>query len=580
MVFSQITQPDSSYLTWTRFAFPDAERGPVPAFSVSIQWSRYIQSGYTMMSTLIVVNITAIFIAGGLWIYLRGSRAGNQVNDISISLWNKREATHMSVIDTLFYSRDALKKWWYYPLVAALLGAWAASVLAGIFMPPRVFLGNAAPVNPSSIFVPPDMNKFQNTIPYDVLYRTYAMNVDTYLRAAGAAYIAAKDVRDRVRVNPPVSLGTWTGPDPLDPKKQRVEQIQRMDYGYNITGAEMGLQRLPKLQLRVVGSCVTNYSWFQHTTKNDKLLFDNYQSQWLKPGNLDSISASCPSPSARFKVDPNPQQLEGNSSWAVIISSVDRLSYTASDDPWYRTKPFEKSEQSRMNITSVKYGNYIVNPGRPVLSCWQRDLWFWGDEGSQKNSSLVNLQAMVGKNLLSDAMVEVLQRYFTTPVAYNLGFALQGSALQASKTTVGKVFSAGASSIYRDLCHIILSAYIATENTLTDTTLYASQSVTGDVPPKFDLPNLALNNSTQNPRPGVEEFVVFTNKAVALELTTTILIPILTLGSWLLMHMMLGLTPLKMAAAMESIELFKAVKSHYGEPAVHLAEDGVPKWTL
>ncbi|KAK0611369.1 hypothetical protein B0T14DRAFT_326694 [Immersiella caudata] len=579
MVFSQITQPNSSYLTWTKFAYPHAENGPVPAFSVSMEWSRYIQSGYTMMAGLIVVNITAIFIASGLWIYLRGSRTGNRVNDISISLWNNREATHMSVIDTLYYSRDALRKWWYYPLVTALLGAWAASVLAGIFLPPKVFLGNAAPVNPTSIYVPLDM-RYLNNSDEQLLFGTYALNVDPYLRAAGAAFIATDDVRRQVELEKPISLGNWTGPDPVDRKKQRVEPIQRFNYGYNISGAKLGLQRLPKLQLRVMGSCMTDYTWFD-ATRAGGLYFDAYQSPWKKAGDLDTVSASCPAPSARFKSQKLtiPPDHQGNRSWAIIPSTVDRLSYTSSRDPWYSTKAFDKSEIARLNLTDTFGMNFIVAPGRPVLSCWQSDLWYWGDEGSQKSSNIVNLQALVGKDLLSDAMVELLQRYFTAPVAYNLGFSLQGSALQSSKTTVGKIFDAGASSIYKDLHYVILSSYIATENTLTDTTLYSNQTTTGGVD-KVNLPNLAFDASGKHPRPGVEEFVVFSNNVVALSLTTAVLIPVLTLGSWLLMHLMLGLTPLKMAAAMESVELFKAVKNHYGEPTVHLTEKGAPKWTF
>ncbi|KAK4447844.1 hypothetical protein QBC34DRAFT_354455 [Podospora aff. communis PSN243] len=580
MVFSQITQPNSSYLTWTKFAYPHAENGPVPAFSVSMELSRYIQSGYTMMSGLIVVNITAIFIASGLWIYLRGSRAGNRVNDISISLWNNREATHMSVIDTLYYSRDALRKWWYYPLVTALLGAWAASVLAGIFLPSKVFLGNAAPVNPTSIYVPPDMRNFTDSTSDQIYFGTFALNVDPYLRAAGAAYIATDDVRSQVMVEKPVSLGSWTGPDPIDAKKQRTEPIQRINYGYNITGARLGLQRLPKLQLRVTGSCVTNYTWFRKTQKGGPYV-DAYQSQWKKNGSFDVVGASCAAPSARFKSQPSniaPDE-QGNRSWAIIASSVDRLSYTSSTDPWYRTKALDDDQISRLNLTDSFGMKFIVTPGRPVLSCWQSDLWYWGDEGSQKSSNIVNLQALVGKDLLSDAMVEILQRYFTAPVAYSLGFSLQGSALQSSKTTVGKIFDAGASSMYKDLYYVILSAYIATENTLTDTTLYTNQTTTGGVA-KVDLPNLAFDSSGKHPRPGVDDFVVFSNNVVALSLTTAIIIPVLTLGSWLLMHLMLGLTPLKMAAAMESIELFKAVKDHYGEPTVHLTDNGAPKWTL
>jgi len=577
MVFSQISQPNSTYLTWTKFAFPHEDHGPVPAIAVPIAMYRYIQSGYTMMSTLIVINITAIFIAGGLCIYLKSSRTGNKVNDISMSLWNKRESTHLSVVDTLFYSRDALKKWWYYPLVAALLSAWIASLLAGILLPPTVFLGNAAPVRTGSIYVPPDLSKDDGgPIDESVIFGTHLLQLEPYIRAAGAAYIATDRLRSKVKVEGPIPLGTWRGSDPLDPKTPRTEPIQRINYGYNVTGADLGLQKLPKLRLSIAGSCITEYNWYQGVgsvpANSSSSPTEKYWLPLRQPnGKLEEVNSLCPAPSAKFRAEApiRPASERGNVSWAIIVSSFDRKSYLKNEDPWYRTKEVREGNQTFHKVLR----------GRPALSCWQSDTWFFADEGPEKSSTILNLQAMVGKEKLSDAMVEILRRYFTLPVAYNLGFALQGSALQSAKAVIASRFDARDSSMYKDLYYIILSAYIATINTLTDTTLYLQPDIDGS-PPKIDIPNLALDNTTRHPRPGIEDFVVFSDQVATLSLTRVILIPVLTLGSWLLMHMMLGLTPLKIAAAMESIELFQAVRQHYGEPTVHMADDGIPKWKL
>ncbi|KAK0704388.1 hypothetical protein B0H67DRAFT_648831 [Lasiosphaeris hirsuta] len=161
------------------------------------------------MSTMTVVHIWAIMIATGFYFYLRNPK--DKVSDTEMSLWNKRAATQQSILDVLLYAREDLKEWWYYPLLMGIIVAWAAGIVADIFVPSKLFLGNAAPVNAASISVPIIPNGDDITAVIDLS----ALNVWPYLRATGAALVANKTLRGKVSVGQPIILGeTYQRDDP------------------------------------------------------------------------------------------------------------------------------------------------------------------------------------------------------------------------------------------------------------------------------------------------------------------------------------------------------------------------------
>ncbi|KAK3346853.1 hypothetical protein B0T25DRAFT_553015 [Lasiosphaeria hispida] len=535
MVISQVQQPDSSFMLLERFMFPDNNRGAVDAVAVSAESGRHIASAYTIMSTMTVVHIWGIMIATGFYFYLRNPK--NKVSDISVSLWNKRAATQQSIQDVLLYAREDLKKWWYYPLLMGIIAAWAAGIVAGIFVPSKLFLGNAAPVNAASIYAP-ILSSADNITAFIDLF---ALDVQPYLRATGAALIANETLRGKVSVGQPIILGEHTN-----------QTIQRIDYGYVVTGAEMGLQHLPHLQLAANGSCVTEYSWWQKTEQlNTSGLQDTYRSPFGP--RLYSVSALDGSaPSAQFVIQ-NPPPAR-NISWGIILSSVDRLSATESDDPWYQTIPYE--------------GMFKVQPARPALSCWQDDVWTY----SGMPASVRELEKIVPSELLSEHMVRLLARTLRLPVVYRLGSHLGTTALESATAPIGSTFNAGGSSIHKDLERLVLSSYIATVNTLTDTTLYLRPE--GETP---SITNIALDSQSQ-PLPGVDAFVVYTSKATALSVTTLIVVPTLALGTLVLSLLLLKFSPLRLATAMEVIEHFQLLREDYGDATIKRGSDGKSHW--
>ncbi|KAM7206274.1 hypothetical protein V8F33_000560 [Rhypophila sp. PSN 637] len=564
MAVPTIQQPPDTYLLWTKFKFPDPKLGPVTAVAVPTPIYRYIQNGYALLSTIMVVNLWAIVMVFAIYMQLTTTKTASRVNDMAMSLWNTKDAPRQSAIATVLYVRKKWNKWWYYPFIAILAGAWVASLAAGIFLPSRIFLGNAAPVNPLSIYVPTTGSFSELTIAET--FSKYALEGAGYIRAAAAALVASDEVRVKVMVSQPAVEGTWNN------ERSRInnETIQRIDYGYNITGSDLGLQHIPQLVLTVTGSCVTDYTWLNMSRSTSRQVNevvynqDVYNCPWLKQ-EIVANSVNSPGPSATFCVqDPDTATNKGNISWGVVISSVDHSSIATSQDPWYMTS--SSLDEKNGNLTRVL-------PGRPALSCWQDDLWFYKGQ----STDVTNLQSILPPDTLSDAAADILAHNLGGPVVESLGGHIGTAALQSYRGTVNRLFDANESSIYKDLSALILGAYIATINNLADTTLHRDYQSTNTP----DIRNLARGKDDDSKtRPDVGQFIVSSDQVASLSLTLVILIPFLTLASWLLMQALLEFTPLKLTKAMEPTELLRAVRGQFGDPTLYIDVDGKEKWKL
>ncbi|KAK4216231.1 hypothetical protein QBC37DRAFT_338224, partial [Rhypophila decipiens] len=540
MAVPTVQQPPDTYLLWTKFKFPDPSLGPVTAFAVPTPIYRYIQNGYALLSTIMVVNLWAIVMVFGIYMQLTTTKTASRVNGMAMSLWNTKDAPRQSAIATLLYVRKKWNKWWYYPFISILAGAWVASLAAGIFLPSRIFLGNAAPVNPLSIYVP-TVSSLELSIAET--FSKYALEGGGYMRAAAAALVASDEIRAKVMVSQPAVEGTWN-----NEKRSGIvnETIQRIDYGYNITGTDLGLQHIPQLILTVTGSCATDYTWLNMSRSTsgqiNQVVYneDVYNCPWLLKEEIVANSINSPGPSATFCVqDPDTATNKGNVSWGVVISSVDQVSIATGQDPWYMTS--SSLDERNGNLTRVL-------PGRPALSCWQDDLWSYKGE----STDVTNLQSILPPNTISDATADILAHNLGGPVVESLGGHIGTAALQSYRGTVNRLFNAGESSMYSDLSALILGAYIATINNLADTALHRDhQSI--NTP---DIRNLAREKDDDSKtRPDVGQFIVFSDQVASLSLTLVILIPFLTLASWLLMQALLAFTPLKLTKAMEPTEL-------------------------
>ncbi|KAK3364659.1 hypothetical protein B0T25DRAFT_599099 [Lasiosphaeria hispida] len=556
MTFSQVSQPGATYMTWTWFSFP-TPAGSINAIAVPATFRNEINSIYTLLARSAVVNVWIAILVCGMYFRLHARMRNNRTPDISdascimMSVWNNKVSPKESLLRLLHSATgEHRQEWWFYPLGFALLAAWVANIVAGIVIPGGLFIGNGAPVNPSSIYVPSVDTELSDS---SNLIKALVLDAPSSLRAVGSVLMSEEMLGEKVLVGQPVPRG----------KTEDGQPVQQISYSFTVSGADLGLQHYPQLTLNATGACITDYSWHLETrniTVDGRPAHqDIYQTI---SGNVSASIYDGRAPSATFLAwDVHLM----NVSWAAIVSSVDRGSSAPSSDPWYLTGP-----NPQYNRSDPSAAPYMVLPARPVLLCWQNDQWSY--LGRTSDISRLSSEALPGLHL-SDGLQKVLLHYLRAPRIYNLGNDLGMSTLQSAALMAGSFFNADDSSIRTDLRRLVYAAYIATVNTLTDTTLHTPAD-----PRKASVPNMVLDELGRV-LPGVADFVVYTNNVVTISLLHAIAIPCGALGSWLLTLLLLNTTALKVVKTMDIAVLFSGLKEEF--PNAGIALDGRSgKWVF
>ncbi|KAK0640747.1 hypothetical protein B0T16DRAFT_460903 [Cercophora newfieldiana] len=538
MGISTAPQLRQTYLIWKRFEMP-IQGGTRDAIAVRSYVANQLNSAYTLMITSMVMNLWCILFALAFFYMLRRQKH----HHVSTSLWNKRASLTDSLLEVLQPSdKTHWRQWWIYPVLFIILFCWIAQNVLSIIIPPYIIIGNAAPVNPAAILAP----RLPPSSESAALARISSSEAPMALRAAGSAQVASANTQSRVSVSS-TTLGTDKSGD----------TISRVDYRYSVSGADMGLQKYPTLLLEVVGACTTEYGWLLNSSNSNGYTNDTYARFGNSSLGVTSLNLfDGPAPVAFFYNGPKPDGPPGNMTWAAFVSSVDRLSYTSGSDPIYTTG----------GAAGLGGTRHAVRPGRPVLSCWQTDTWWY--EGRSSTILGLNSTALPGLDL-SPGLQLILARYLGTPRIVSIGRLLGLSALLSSTTSIGNIFDAEASSAFSDIQRLVLAAYIATTNTLTDLTLYPENAPGRD----NGAGNLAIDEGG-NVKPGVADFVVWSPDITTLSVKAIIIIPVLSLVFWLLALSLLRWTPLKRVNELDATVLHKALHEHGAQP------NGRGTWTI
>jgi len=139
---------------------------------------------------------------------------------------------------------------WGLLFVFIALAMTVGNVIAGILVPVCLSIGNVAPPAKDAIFYP-DVPLYLTAGDNGTgASRLVSLVVPPVLRALGS--IEASKVTVRKRVNVVVQTG---------------DGFSEATYNYSVTGVDMGLQSDPKLQLKVKGSCRTDYTWLLNSTE-------------------------------------------------------------------------------------------------------------------------------------------------------------------------------------------------------------------------------------------------------------------------------------------------------------------------
>ncbi|KAJ2896370.1 hypothetical protein MKZ38_005595 [Zalerion maritima] len=511
MVFPSAEQPRDTYRLGPPAFWLPTEDGDVLAVAVSKDVSNYLVSTYTILLELAFGYLWVVITALAVWVAMYLGKK----NLLGVRLWNHRQSPLLQVLDVISEIKGAMKaiEWRILLTLLILLVGFAIQMAIAILFAGFIEISNAAPVNPNAVFL----------IEYDdtssLAASAFAVEAPAVLRAAGIAEVSDYEVREKVHNKTIRNL-------PSEPEGGSNLQF---NYAYNLTGVDFGLQRLSALELRIEGSCKTDYTWLVDSEKDsDTGLTKDTYNRFGNSSSPLSVSREADGKDPRVYVFTDRYSASGTTSnftWGAIVSSVDVKSFSQGLDPWYLTESVDVEDP---NVDASQK----VKAGRPALSCWQSSVW-WYENESRDPTKLDSMP----KLSLSDAMLDRLWSLSNLPAVVDVGRKLGESALKSAQTSIGEFFEAKASSIEGDLQRLLLTTYIATANYFIDMTLVPEVQ-------RSDFPNLLANEDGTGLADGADGFVVLGKDISTLSVTGLATIPAMLLVTMLLSFVLLRVRPL------------------------------------
>ncbi|KLU85791.1 hypothetical protein MAPG_04811, partial [Magnaporthiopsis poae ATCC 64411] len=275
----------------------------------------------------------------------------------------------------------------------------------GVVVPGLVVLGAVAPADPDSVYYPVpsegDVDPAGNL-------RNFGLKAPAVMRALGSVEAAGPTIRPKIQMTT-TTLKPWNGTEPM----------HNVTYSYSVSGLDFGLQRGSIINLQVNGTCVTEYGWLLEERPAADLysLWDNKLNFSIP---IDNVSiADAPKASFLMPADAGPQYVKtGNMTFAVVIWSAHRASISMGSNPWYAT-------ETRGPAPRAPYqAGFWIKRRRPVLSCWQKDTWTYGD---QTVNSVFDLKRLPGIQI-EQILLKVLEAALSVPLIVKLGNASGDSA--------------------------------------------------------------------------------------------------------------------------------------------------------
>lgn len=479
-----------TYILGQRFSMP-VENGTRDAIAVSLDTGKKLLSAYTLMVDLIVLQIWSLVVLTAISTFMIKTHSPN-IGAASAAIWNS-QGSPFSVLTYMakYFLHMKQKRDRYYVLswMFAATGFLVLVYFSSIWVPRLLILGYGAPVEPKSIFVSLNYNVRDKE-----LFESNFLATPSSLRAAGSVNATTLQ---KVKMSEPVVTASVNG------------TVKQIGYTYTITGAEFGLQHAPDLRLEVEGSCVTEYSWLISSGELDgNVEVDRYKI-FVDDRTLSLYDGR--GPTANFYMGST--YGDSNTTFAIAVSSVKRLSYTEGHDPLYATTATKKEADSPQ---------YEVKQGRPILSCWQNDIWFNKDH----KGATYQLSLLPGLNMPEKFASIFFERFLAVPVIVSLGDRLGNRAIQSSVTSAEQLIDAGGSSMEKDLHYLVAAAYIASMRILADTTTIESNST--------NLTNLALDPATGLLYPGLADFIIYSRDIATISLKVLIIIPVVLVFLFLL----------------------------------------------
>lgn len=521
-----------------RFSMPVGDHA-YDAVAVTIGVSKELTSLYSIMLHMIILEIWALVVLFVLAIVVRKNVTHN-VGVVNVSIWNS-QSSPLSVIQAVLNYREHIPLYAFGWALLALI-AWAGSIAMSTFVAPFLVIDLAAPVNASAVYVPYVSPTASNSLALQL----NALEVPSNLRAIDVLETATKTGQnDNATSNNVIIYGGEVGSEFGFP-------VYQINYTYTVLGSDFGLQKAPGLMHKVQGSCITEYGWLVNSSAPNDIPTDKYQ---LFGENKTATVSTTDGKPPLVTVYQGPSS-PPNNKFALVVSSLGRLSFTSSEDPWYNTTQL---------TTPILGASFIVRPERPVLSCQQQDLWSY--KGLTK--SIADLDQLPD---LSPAMVFIFKSFLSQPRIIELVQSLGSKALKSAATSQGLFFDAGSSSLQSDLQRLILGAYIATKNTLAETTLFNAEQYPS-------ISNGLIDPATNQQLAGAGDFVIFNSAYAALSVRVLIVVPTILALLFVLVLILSDSTPIRMpwgyVNSLRASVLYTAVDTEHYRPGAGDWEGGV-----
>lgn len=404
-----------------------------------------------------------------------------------------------------------------------------ASLAIGIYYPNWLRIQNVAPAHPAEVYFP------YLGQPTDGAALDFgSFDRPSILRALGSAEAGKLNTQ-----LPKVAVEAFELP-----RSNLTHPQQAIRWHYTLTAEELNMQITPDLELRINGSCATEYRWLHPYSASNK--FDIYV-PW---GALeDSIAVSSDEGDNPilfgFTTLLHPEILteeqDFNRSFAFLALTSQARSYSEGNDPWYLT--------TNKPVTLNSTAPYKVKEGRPALSCWETT-----------NVCIEGSCYTIGRldqSPLPLGMQVILSSLLSQPASSRVGMRAGVSSLKSyTGSLAGIVIDAGSSSMVDDMTRLILAGYVWTREIMRDLVLS-----------KDPRARNLLEKPAGVLMPGAAAFVVRSNEVVTLSYDAALTAPILTAVLILLAgvfraapryHSIFRKLALR-AAALRATQLFRAV---------------------
>jgi hypothetical protein len=479
MVFPTAEQPRNSYHLWHIFAFP-TNRGSIPAVAIPSSWRNSVTGLYSSMVGIIFVSIWVFIVA------IIRKRHGDRVLIHRVAF--HEEARFMKFQAWTHTNKLKRGSSWTVWIVAVFI-VWITNMGIGPAIVSQLVLGEGAPANGDELFFP---QAWTNIPSYTNTQKRNNALKPSVLRALSITELNIPKAVDRVQLNQR-SLG----------QRADGQQILQFDYSYNLSAQDFGMQHFNSLGFTIQGSCYTEYGWSQGGDKHNAYLLWNNQTF-----NITLSPQQFAIPRAFFYTGNSSDTTDGelvggsNQTYAVVVSTAGKYGFAPGTDPWYLT--------TDEGPASSAFPDLVLDD-RPALSCWETNLWTWGDTPLGDTWYFIYTKP---NHTIPTIVRDVLYTALWQPGIITTGQSLDTINLAVADQDLEESFDPGAGSIFKDLHRLLVTTFIWNANIFFDTTLYSVNTTYG-------TQNLILPEN----RAAIADFVVFTPDATAMSFVFIIVVP-------------------------------------------------------